>query len=276
MRDRVRTPDDTFAFVKALEAHAELFAALADVNHGYWMDLPAAKPFVQELNLFGARQMTPAFFAAWGRFSDDDFVRLLKLAGVIAFRYSVVSGLNPNLLERVCHFAAKAVLDGQANRPGAVFAQLRPIYVDDDRFESDFGRWTVGTRGKREKLARHVLARLETDAGERAVDPETDPGTVEHVLPENPAGEWAEVFPPDRWDAAVDRLGNLTLLERALNRDGGNAGYPAKRAAYESSGYALTREVADLAPEEWTPALLEERQRRLAARAVRLWRSDFA
>ena len=37
-----------------------------------------------------------------------------------------------------------------------------------------------------------------------------------------------------------------------------------------------TAKIADLAPEEWTPALLEERQRRLAARAVRLWRSDFA
>ena len=80
----------------------------------------------------------------------------------------------------------------------------------------------------------------------------------------------------EAWEAAVDRLGNLTLLERTLNRNVGNAGYRAKRAAYESSGYALTREVADLAPEEWTPVLLEERQRRFAARAVRLWRSDFA
>ena len=276
VRNRVRTPEETFGFLTALEGRAELFAALTDVNHGYWIDRPAAKPFVRELILFRARQMTPVFFAAWGRFPDEDFVRLLKLAAVIAFRYAVVSALNPNLLERVCHFAAKAVIEGQANRPGAVFTQLRSIYVDDDRFESDFARWTVSTRGQRGRIARYVLARLETDAGERAVDPETDPGTVEHVLPENPAGEWAEVFPPDRWDAAVDRLGNLTLLERALNRDGGNAGYPAKRAAYESSGYALTREVADLAPEEWTPALLEERQRRLAARAVRLWRSDFA
>ena len=276
VRNRVRTPEETFGFLTALEGRAELFAALTDVNHGYWIDRPAARPFVRELILFRARQMTPVFFAAWGRFPDDDFVRLLKLAAVIAFRYAVVSALNPNLLERVCHFAAKAVIEGQANRPGAVFTQLRSIYVDDDRFESDFARWTVSTRGQRGRIARYVLARLETDAGERAVDPETDPGTVEHVLPENPAGEWAEVFPPDRWDAAVDRLGNLTLLERALNRDVGNAGYPAKRAAYESSGYALTREVADLAPEEWTPALLEERQRRLAARAVRLWRSDFA
>ena len=276
VRDRVRTAGQTFEFVAALEDRAELFAALRDVNHGYWIDRPAAGPFVRELNLFGARQMTPVFFAAWGAFSDDDFVRLLKLASVIAFRYSVVSGLNSNPLERVCHLAAKAVLDGQANRPGAVFRHLRPIYVDDDRFESDFARWTVGTRGRRGKIVRYVLARLETAAGGRAVDPETDPATVEHVLPENPAGAWAGVFPPERREAAVDRLGNLTLLERTRNRNVGSAAYPAKRDAYESSAYAITREIAGLAPEEWSPALLEERQRRLAARAVRLWRADFA
>ena len=106
----------------------------------------------------------------------------------------MVSALNPNRLERVCHFAAKAVIDGQANRPGAVFTQLRSIYVEDEPFESDFGRWTVSTRGQRAKIARYVLARLETDAGERVVDHETDTATVEHVLPENPAGDWAEVF----------------------------------------------------------------------------------
>ena len=276
VRDRVRTPEQTFEFMTALEERAELFAALGDVNHGYWIDRPVARPFVRELNLFGVRQLTPVFFAAWGRFSDDDFVRLLKLAGIIAFRYSVVGGLNPNPLERVSHLAAKAVLDGRANRPGAVFRRLGPIYVEDERFESDFARWTVGSRGARGRLAKYVLAKLEADAGGRAVDPETDPGTIEHVLPENPAGGWAEAFPPERWDAAVDRLGNLTLLERALNREVGNAAYPAKRAAYASSTYELTRGIADLAPEEWTPALLDERQRRLAARAVRLWRADFS
>ena len=275
VRDRVQTPDETFEFVTKLEARAELFAALTDVDHGYWIDRPEAKRFVRELNLFRARQMTPVLFAAWDRFADDDFVRLLKLASVIAFRYSVVSRLNPNLLERVGHFAARAVLDGKANRPGALFGRLRPVYVDDERFENDLARWTIDAAGRGGKLARYVLARLETDAGERAVDPETDPGSVEHVLPENPAGEWAEVFPPDRWEAAVHRLGNLTLLERTLNREVGSAGYPTKRAAYEKSRYALTRAIPDLAPEAWTPALIDERQRRLAARAVQVWRADF-
>ncbi len=111
--------------------------------------------------------MTPVFFAAWGRFTDDDFVRLLKLAGVIAFRYSVVSGLNPNLLERVCHFAAKAVLDGQANRPGAVFTQLRPIYVDDDRFESDFARGAALLRWRPNQSLRRRRGRRQLDPSRR-------------------------------------------------------------------------------------------------------------
>lgn len=276
VRDRVRTPDETFAFIETLESRAELFAALGDVNHGYWTDLSAAKPFVQELNLFRARQMTPVLFAAWRRFSDDDFVRLLKLVAVTAFRYAVVSALNPNPLERVSHFAARAVIDGQATRPGAVFRQLQAIYVDDERFEADFARWTVSTRGQRRRIARYVLARLESDTGERQVDPDTDPATIEHVLPENPTGEWSDVFPPEDWEATANRLGNLTFLERELNRNIGNGPYPAKQIAYASSAYALTREIAAMAPEEWTPALLEERQRRLAARAVQLWRTDFA
>ena len=43
VRQRVRTPEETFEFLSALEARAKLFAALTDVDHGYWVDLPAGK-----------------------------------------------------------------------------------------------------------------------------------------------------------------------------------------------------------------------------------------
>ena len=275
VRDRVATPDQAFELLMRLEERAELFAALADASHEYWVDLPAAKALVRDLNLFRSRQMTPVFFAAWGRFADEDFVRLLKLVRDLAFRYSIVSRLNPNPLEPASHAAAKAVIEGRATRPRAVFEQLGTIYVDDDRFESDFARWTIG-KGRRGKLAKYVLVQLEGDASGRAGDPEAHPATVEHVLPENPSGDWAGSFPPEKWDAAVDRLGNLTLLERAANREVGSGAYARKRAAYEASAYALSRQIAELAPEEWTLPLLEERQRRLAERAVRIWRVDFA
>lgn len=66
------------------------------------------------------------------------------------------------------------------------------------------------------------------------------------------------------------------MLEPSANRRIGNAEYRAKVSAYETSGYALTQEIPKFAPEEWSPALLDERQRRLAARAVHIWRADFA
>lgn len=276
VRQRVATVPQVFALMDALERRAELFAALSDPNHGYWAETPEAKPFVRELQLFRVRQMTPLLFAAWERFDRQEFVRVLKLVATLAFRYSVVSGLNTNALEPVYHRAAKAVLDGAAAAPAAVFQHLRPIYVEDGKFEQDFVRFVVDTSGQRKKLAKYILSRLEQDASSRAVDPDTDPATIEHMLPENPAEAWEATFPRERWEMAVYRLGNLTLLEPGANRRVGNADYPAKLAEYPRSAYAITRAIPAIAPQEWTPALLEERQRRLAARAVHLWRADFA
>lgn len=273
IRDRVATSQQVFDLLSALENRAELFAALADTNHEYWIERPDAKRYIRDLILFRARQVTPLLFAAWERFSPDDFVRVLKLASVVSFRY-LVSRRNPNTLEHVYPEAAKAILDGNANRPGTVFTRLRPIYVDDGAFESSFSMYSINARG-RKKLLKYILCRLEEDAGGIARDPEAEPASIEHVLPQNPTGDWMEAFSPLEQEAAINRIGNTTLLESPVNRDIGNATYADKRPAYESSAYALTRQIAEMAPEEWTFAFMEKRQRHLAHRAVRVWRSDF-
>lgn len=275
MRDRTRTAAEVFVLLEALEKRAELFAAVSDPNHEYWAELSEARKYIRELELFRVRQSMPLLFVAWESFSRTDFVRVLRLVSTISFRYTVVSGLNPSALERTYHDAAKAVADGGAVTPAAVFEQLRSIYVDDGKTRQDFAGLTVKTAGRRRKLAKYILSRLEQDAG-RDCDPATDPGTIEHILPENPADAWREHFDPGRWDDAVYRLGNLTLLEARSNRTVGNAMYEDKLAAYEGSRYALSRQVPEIAPEQWTPELLEERQEQMAARAVHVWRSDFA
>ena len=274
MRDRVTTSHQVFDLLSALEDRAELFSALADSNHEFWMERPEAKQYIRDLMLFRARQVTPLLFAAWERFSPDDFVRVLKLASVVSFRY-LVSRRNPNKLESVYPDAAKAILDGHAGRPGAVFARLRPIYVDDGTFESNFAVYAINPRG-RKKLLKYILCRLEEDAGGTARDPEAEPASIEHILPQNPSGDWADAFSPLEQEAAANRIGNTTLLESAVNRNIGSASYAEKRPAYERSAYALTRLVAEIAPEEWTFAFMEKRQRHLAQRAVQVWRSDFA
>ena len=274
VRERVNTAQHVFDLLGALEHRAELFAALADANHEYWMDRGDVKPYVQALILFRARQVTPVLFAAWERFSPDDFARILKLVTVVSFRY-VVSGRNPNALESAYHEAAKAILDGIARRPGGVFAHLRSVYVDDGAFENSFAVYSLNPRGSK-KLVKYILCRLEERAGGVSRDPATEPATIEHIVPQNPSEDWFGSFTALEVDAATNRIGNMTLLESAVNREVGNAPYTEKRAAYEGSAYSLTREVAEMAPDEWTFALMENRQRLLARRATQAWRSDFA
>ncbi|MES1207359.1 MAG: DUF262 domain-containing HNH endonuclease family protein [Pseudomonadota bacterium] len=276
VRERIKSPEEVFKLIEALERRAELYAALSDVSHSYWMETPACRPFVRELQLFRVRQMTPLLFAAWEKFSRDDFARILKLVSILSFRYSVVGGLNPNALEFVYHAAAKAVLDGTAAGPSQVFDRLASIGVDDTKFAQDFSRLIVDTGGQGKRLAKYILGRLERDKSGRAFDQDTDPATIEHILPENPATEWEAMFPQEQWDAAVYRLGNLALLESPLNRRVGNGLFAEKIAAYSQSKYDLTRTVPDMAPNEWTLAILNERQEQLAGRAVHVWRPDFA
>ena len=274
IRQRTTTPDHVFGLLGELEGRAELFVAVADPNHHYWVGSREARNHVRELGLFRVRQMMPLLFTAWESFSSENFVRVLRIVSVLSFRYTVVSGLNPSALEAAFHHAAKAVSDRVATTPSGVFERLKPIYVDDAKMRQDFAGLEVGTGGRKRKLAKYILARLEEDASGRACDPDTDPGTIEHVLPENPADEWDEDFDHARWDSSVYRIGNLTLLEAATSRRIGNATYLDKLAAYGESRYALSKEIPGMAPERWTPELLEARQMRLAARAVHLWRVD--
>ncbi|MDI1260505.1 DUF262 domain-containing HNH endonuclease family protein [Aquabacterium sp.] len=276
VRDEVRSSADVFALMDALEQRADLFAAMDDTAHEFWQERPAARPYIRDLQLFGVRQHTPLVFAAWTCLSPDDFVRVLKLLCVVSFRYTAVGGLNTNELEPVYHRAAKGLLDGELATPAAVFNALRSIYVDDDKFVRDFSNKEMDTSGRRKKLVKYVLCHLETDAFGVAREWETDPGTIEHVLPENPSSGWDEAFSPERQKDFVYRLGNFLLLESSINRSCQNAEFAQKLTLYASSAYGLTKGLAESGVVEWNPATLGERQSRMATRAAHVWRADFA
>lgn len=275
VRSTVREPQQVFELMEALEARAELFVALSDPQHEYWIERPHCKPYIKELKLFGARQMTPVLFAAWEKFDADDFTRALKLVAMITFRYTIVSKLNTNGLEPIYHDAAKGILQDELTSPRAVFDKLRSIYGSDDKFKQDFAFLEIDTTHSRKKIAKYILGKLEADTAERAFDAETDPATIEHILPENPASDWADVFPEERWASSIYRLGNLSLLEASANRRIANDPYQDKLVAYGASTYQITKAITDMAPEEWTPALLDRRQQTMAERASHIWRSDF-
>lgn len=102
--------------------------------------------------------------------------------------------------------------------------------------------------------------------------------TVEHVLPRNPpdGSEWVRWFPTVEVRAThVHRLGNLVLLSRAKNAQASNYTFAKKKDIYFTSRtgvspFALTTQV--LRESEWTPQVVERRQRELLAHLAQLWR----
>lgn len=275
VREEVKTSPDVFALMDALEQRADLFAAMDDTAHEYWLDRPAAKPYVRDLQLFGVRQHMPLVFAAWECMSTDDFTRVLKLLCVLSVRYTVIGSLNTNELEPVYHRAAKALLDGIVRTPAEVFAQLRSVYVDDEKFVRDFSHKEMDTTGRRKKVAKYLLCELESDASAKHHDWESDPGTIEHILPENPSAQWDEAFSPDRQKDFIYRLGNLVLLEPSINRQCQNGSFEDKRTQYERSSYAAAKALGQADQADWSPATLSLRQECMAQRAAHVWRSDF-
>jgi hypothetical protein len=68
----------------------------------------------------------------------------------------------------------------------------------------------------------------------------------------------------------VERLGNYALLEYGKNKGIGQQPFADKAVVFETSQYGLTKELA--ASPEWTPAMINERQKRLARLATTVWR----
>lgn len=127
------------------------------------------------------------------------------------------------------------------------------------------------------RVRKYVLLRLDSALA-------NDPGasydhkiiTVEHVLPQTPAAgsEWLQNFTDEEREYWTHRLGNLLLLNRRKNSQAQNYDFEKKKETYFKSRsgvavFALTTQV--LQEPEWTPRVVERRQRELRDVLVKEW-----
>ncbi|MEZ2228518.1 MAG: DUF262 domain-containing protein [Microcoleus sp.] len=271
VRESVKNAQQAFDLLDKLENFSSLFVALGSPNDEFWRDTPQNQPYIRALNLFRVKQVYPTLFAAYQRFSAEDFTRLLKLVVAISFRYSIVSSLNPNELELLYNNAALDIASGKITGMRQVFDTLRPGYVKDEKFQQDFALLSLSTKGQKRKLVRYIFCNLEAD--ESGIEVNEDSFSIEHILPEVPTDDWRQNFTDVQIEEMVYRLGNLSLLEPSFNRDIGQKNYQIKREKYQQSVYALTKNIL---AEDWTPDAIAARQRNLARRAVHIWQSDFS
>lgn len=80
---------------------------------------------------------------------------------------------------------------------------------------------------------------------------------------------WTTSVTVEQHAALVKRLGNLALLDKALNGQSGNLAFADKIATLKESKIALTSQIS--AHQNWTSVEIDVRQKALAGLAVKAW-----
>ncbi len=68
---------------------------------------------------------------------------------VVSFRYNVIGGLNPNIAEGLYNKAAIRTTEGALQTAKAIFQEIKPLYVSDEKFKSDFSLKTISSRSQK-------------------------------------------------------------------------------------------------------------------------------
>ncbi len=201
-----------------------------------------------QLQMFNVRQPFALLLAAFEQFGERDragFGRFLQAIAVVSFRYNVICGRQSNEQEVVYNQIVRELSAGEIVSAQEAVAKLRPVYPKDAEFRAAFADKALRTISHRNnKVVRFILFRLEAQLSGQRFESASAKYSIEHVLPENSSDAWHE-FDDQQREAATYRLGNMTFLTTADNRELGNAGYAEKRLVYQESAFAITRRLAE-------------------------------
>ncbi len=258
-----------FDLIRQKEEDLDVYSAFQDPDDLIWSG--DQKRYIRELRMFNVRQPRPLLLAAHRAYDAGGFTEVLRACSVITFRYNVIGGLGAAEQERVYNSVAQRIASKELAKPGDAVRALAPIYVSDDSFRGAFAEKVLMTTAPRNKtVVRYILLQLEKHMTQIEHDPGSPQITLEHVLPENPGTNWSQ-FDDEETDDLTYRLGNLSLMPAAPNREIGNAGFDGKLRGYSTSDFLLTRKIAENNV-EWTAERIAERQKWMANQATAIWR----
>jgi len=266
IKNSLKTKEEVFELIRNLNDTVDLYLAIQVPEDEFWNKYPEIRNSLKILKLFQIRQTYSLFLSAIRNLEMDKFNKIAKICSVISFRYNIIGGLNPNEQEDVYNTVALKI---GVNKTFSI-SDFQPIYVSDINFENDFCTKGFKNTSRNHKIVKYILSRIELYQYQNEIDPQSDLFTIEHILPENANDEWGD-FTWEEINRSVYKIGNLTLLEKNLNKEAAQKSYSDKMKLYTKSNSKLTQSIAEHY-HTWNEEKISARQRELAKHAKSIWK----
>ena len=261
--------------VKVLEPYAEAYATVTGASYASAGGPGEVNTYLRYLNRLDNFDWIPPAMAFYRRNQDPEaFLRFVRDLERLAYAMFIV---RTPVNRRTSRYAdiLRAI-----DRKDDLHGVSSPLQLSS-REIADVLSALDGPIGSLTPVRRTLLLRLDSLLADEGVRYEHATISVEHVLPRNPErnSQWLRDFPDEEErEEWTDRLANLVLLSRTKNSQALNYDFNRKKTAYFQRGgvvtFALTTQV--VAESEWTPDVLQRRQRELISALKKEWRLDGA
>ncbi|MDF1736550.1 MAG: DUF262 domain-containing HNH endonuclease family protein [Minwuia sp.] len=268
IKRKISNREDAYKLISGLEDGLETYLSLTQPDQSNWTG--EDKDNAKLLKMFSVRQPLALLMATREKIPTGFSVVLRGIVN-ITFRYNVISNLQAAEQERTYSRVAIGISSGIFTNANEILKELSQIYPNDEIFRANFATKVFDTGSSRNKqIVRYILAKLDAQSSGTPFSPPSPEITIEHVLPENPGDDWAEVSDADV-ESSVYRIGNMILLEDKLNSLAGNSSFESKKNQYRKSSISDALKLSEF-DELWNVTEIDKRQKKLAKLATTVWR----
>lgn len=274
IKNCINSRKQALELLNELNNYSEIYSALDDENADFWKDKSnKLKDAVKALKILKIKQCYPLLMAMFQFIDKKYYEKIFKACETVSFRYLTIGGKNPNVLEDTYNKICNKIANGEVrDYSGIRNMLLSTVYLKDDEFENVFINKSINTRGN-QRIAKYILIKLNAEVSEEKIELNIDDNnlSLEHILPENPADEWKEIFSGEEYQDNVYKIGNFTLLSSNKNKKIGNSSYLVKKEIYKKSDVMITKNV-ERYYENWNMEAINKRQLEMAKQAKKIWK----
>ena len=274
IKSDIKTSTSVTTFVNNLKNDVDVYLAILNHNSSFWDNYDnLCRSHIETLNYFNLEQYRPLVFAILKKFTPEEVKKALKLIVSWLVRNLIVGAMGGGTLEKAYADKAKEIFSSSIKTAAELRDSLISIIPQDEVFREQFKIATVSQA----KNARYYLSSIENHKRgkqhpELLVNLNPDSVNLEHVLPQNPEGNYP-TFTDEQHSAYYKRIGNLTLMKTKENNDFKSSKFSDKKTKYAESELWITNSLSSLS--EWNINEINNRQVELAELAIETWSLKF-